>query len=86
MIKLILLVLWNGFVFGMYGEDKRRFKAGLPRASENMFVVASLFMGAFGTLAGMVIFHQRLRSAKLVLIMPFALLLNLAVAMGILTI
>ena len=86
MTKLILLVLWNGFVFGMYGEDKRRMKAGLPRAKENMFVVASLFMGAFGTLAGMIIFHQRLRSPKLVLIMPFAILLNLAVGLGILTI
>lgn len=86
MVKLVSLVIWNAIVFGMYGEDKRRFNAGLPRASENMFVVASLFMGAFGTLAGMVIFHQRLRSPKLVLIMPFALLLNLAVGTGLLTI
>lgn len=86
MAKVVYLILWNAIVFALYGEDKRRDIAGLPRASENMFVAASFFMGAFGTLLGMIIFHQRLRSPKLILIMPLAILLNLAVGLGLLTI
>jgi len=84
--KIIVLVLWNAFVFAMYGDDKRREITGKFRASENMFVAACFFMGAFGVLMGMIVFHQKLRSPKLILVMPFALLLNLLIGLGLLQI
>lgn len=84
--NVVYTIIWNAIIFALYGEDKRRKKAGLPRASENMFVAAAFFMGSPGVILGMIIFHQKLRSPKLVLALPFAVILNLLVGLGLLKI
>ena len=65
MIKAVLGV-WaviNLFVFGLYGDDKRRAKSGQWRIPERVLLFAALF-GAPGALLGMLFFHHKTRKPK----------------------
>ena len=72
------ILVWNTVLFFMYGIDKYKAKKGWWRISENTLVVSALLMGAPGALMGMKTFRHKTRKLKFRLMLPFALLLNLA--------
>ena len=79
MIKAVLGV-WaviNLFVFGLYGDDKRRAKSGQWRIPERVLLFAALF-GAPGALLGMLFFHHKTRKPKFAVGVPAILIAEAA--------
>lgn len=55
----LLLLLWNFYVFLLYGADKRRAICNKNRIKEKVLFLCAFFMGAPGSLLGMKIFRHK---------------------------
>lgn len=71
-----ILIIWNLFVFLLYGFDKRKAKTGSRRISEKNLLLCALLMGGAGAALGMGLFRHKTRHAKFVILVPLALILN----------
>ncbi|MBP2622467.1 DUF1294 domain-containing protein [Streptococcus oricebi] len=57
----IILLIWNGWVFILYGLDKRRARKHLYRISEQTLLTFSLLFAGFGALLAGNYFHHKTR-------------------------
>ena len=75
---LIILFVWNGAVFLLYGADKLRSRRGQWRITENTLIVPSFFLAASGAILGMVVFNHKTSKMKFRILVPIAFLVNIA--------
>jgi len=74
------IVLWNLITFAMYGIDKRKAQMKKWRISESTLILCAFLMGAVGALGGMSVFRHKTNHLKFKLLVPLALVMNIAVA------
>lgn len=60
-IILLILALWNLFVFFLYGWDKRKAVKGHYRIPEKTLLLSALATAGLGALLGGRIFHHKTR-------------------------
>lgn len=75
---IICLALWNIIVFFTYGADKLRAKKRMRRISEQTLITSAFLFGSIGALSGMYIFRHKTRHLKFRILLPLALILNIA--------
>ena len=75
----ILWIIWNVITFLMMGIDKWKAKHNKRRISEKTLLISAFLMGAVGSGAGMLVFHHKTRKLKFKILVPAALLCNIAV-------
>jgi uncharacterized membrane protein YsdA (DUF1294 family) len=56
---LILLLLWNGMVYSMYADDKRRAEQREWRLSEDSLLSAAFMGGAIGAVAACMVTRHK---------------------------
>ncbi|MCR4793487.1 MAG: DUF1294 domain-containing protein [Lachnospiraceae bacterium] len=76
---IIVYLLVNLAVFGMYGLDKKKAISGEWRISERNLIGAAV-MGAPGALFGMIVFRHKIRKPKFYIGVPVILILEIAIA------
>ena len=74
------LVIWNIIVLALYGIDKSKAKNNKWRISESALIACALLMGGIGTFLGMRLFRHKTKHLKFRLLIPFAVILNIAAA------
>jgi uncharacterized membrane protein YsdA (DUF1294 family) len=72
------LTLWNITVFALYGMDKRKAKAGKWRISETTLIICAFLMGGIGAFLGMKVFRHKTKHLKFKLLIPLAVIVNIA--------
>ena len=60
-VPSILLLLWNFFIFILYGIDKYKSKRGRWRIPEKYLLLGAFIFGGFGAWFGGLIFHHKTR-------------------------
>ncbi len=78
-ILFITYIIWNIFVFTLFGMDKSKAKRGKWRISETALISSALLMGGMGALLGMKVFRHKTRHVKFKIFVPFAVVLNITV-------
>lgn len=76
---MLYLFFWNLAVFAIYGIDKWKAINGKWRISENTLLILAFFMGGFGAFSGMQIFRHKTRKTAFIILVPLAMLENLAI-------
>jgi uncharacterized membrane protein YsdA (DUF1294 family) len=76
---VIALSSWNLTVFFLYAMDKYRSKRGSWRVSERTLIVCALCLGGIGAAAGMGLLRHKTRHLKFRILIPFSLLITVAV-------
>lgn len=76
-VVLWALLVWNGFVFLLYGWDKYCARRGARRVPERVLLRGAV-LGAAGAALGMLLFHHKTRKKKFVLLVPAFLLCDTA--------
>lgn len=66
---LIIYLIINVVVFAMYGIDKFKAIKNRWRIPETTLISAALF-GVIGAIAGMLVFHHKIRKPKFYVIIP----------------
>lgn len=79
-IILIYLLIINLIAFYLYWNDKRRAKKGRWRIPENTLLLVALIGGSVGALLGMKVFRHKTKHWKFKILVPFFLILQIAVA------
>jgi len=77
------LAVWNLVVFALYGIDKWRSTRSQWRVSERTLILSAFFMGASGAMLGMYFFRHKTRQMKFILLLPLALLVNVAAVLAV---
>ena len=75
----IYLVVINVITFALYGIDKRRAIRSQWRISERTLLGMAFAGGSVGALLGMLAFHHKTRHLKFQILIPFFLILHIAV-------
>ena len=57
----ILLLLWNFFIFILYGIDKYKAKRGYWRIQEKYLLLGAFILGGFGACMAGLMFHHKTR-------------------------
>ena len=78
-VIVMVLIIWNAIVFALYGVDKWRAINGKWRIHENNMILWAFLMGAFGAAFAMVLFHHKIRRRVFLIMIPLAMLENLAI-------
>lgn len=73
------ILVYNLLVALLYGLDKWKSKRGAWRIPEKVLLIFAFLLGAVGAAVGMILFHHKSAKWKFRLLVPLALLLNLAV-------
>jgi len=73
------LIIWNIIVFVLYGIDKWKAMNGKWRIHENTMILWAFLMGAFGAAFAMVLFRHKTRKRIFLIMIPLAMLENLAI-------
>lgn len=76
---LVVCLVWNLFVFLLYGADKWSAEQKERRISERCLIRSAFAMGAVGAWAGRIFFHHKTQKTKFNQLIPVALLVNIAV-------
>ena len=76
---ILLILLWNVFVFLLYGYDKRRAKKDKRRVPEKTLLICAAVFGALGAFAGMQVFHHKTKKKRFNILVPVLLILQIAV-------
>ena len=77
-----ILAFWNTIVFALYGADKRRSIRGAWRIKESTLLLCAFLLGSLGALLGMRVFRHKTKHVKFRILVPLALLFNIAVIVG----
>lgn len=72
------IALWNLVVFAIYGIDKRRARKGGRRISESALLFFAFAMGAVGAFIAMQVFRHKTRHIKFKILVPLAVIVNIA--------
>ncbi|MCL1788259.1 MAG: DUF1294 domain-containing protein [Defluviitaleaceae bacterium] len=73
------LVIWNLVVFMIYAIDKRRAEQNKWRISEAALIGNAFLMGGVGAFLGMRILRHKTKHIKFIVLVPLAIVVNLAV-------
>ena len=73
------LLAVNGMAFLLMGLDKYKSIKGRWRIKESTLLAVAFAMGGIGSLAGSLVFRHKTRKPKFRILLPAAVLLNLAV-------
>jgi len=77
----IALIVWNFFVFAMYGIDKLNSKRGKPRISERSLLLLAALMGGFGAFIGMRVFRHKTQKLKFKISVPLLMFINVGIVL-----
>lgn len=80
LIMIGIICLMNLIAFIMFGVDKFKASHDLWRIPESTLILFAFLGGAIGALAGMKVFHHKTRKIKFRILIPAALVFNIAVA------
>ena len=75
---IYILIAWNIIVMLVYAWDKLCARRGKRRTRESVLLVTALLMGSIGAMFGMVLFNHKTSKIKFRLLVPFFVLLNIA--------
>ena len=75
-IIIVVLVIWNAVVMGLYAFDKNRAVRKGWRIPEKTLLTAALVGGAAGAMLGMYVFRHKTKHAKFRFIVPAALVIQ----------
>ena len=81
---LILLLVWNVFVFVLYGLDKYKAKKSLRRTPEKYLLLSSFLMGAPAAIFAIVIFNHKTSKMKFRILIPLFVVINILILYAIL--
>ncbi len=73
------LIVYNIFVFLIYGLDKYKAMRSKYRISEKTLIFLALFLGCVGACAGMVVFNHKTSSISFKTRIIFCCLINIVV-------
>ena len=73
-----LILLWNLFVFLLYGYDKLMAVLNKWRISEKMLILCSLFLGGIGAMLGMRCFRHKTKHNKFNVLVSIAFIITVA--------
>ncbi len=76
--SVIILAIWNGLVFFVYGIDKHRAKRGSRRIKEKTLVALAFLLGSVGAMFAMVVFNHKTSKIKFRVAVPCAVVLHAA--------
>ena len=76
MFLLGWVVFCSILAFILYGLDKHKARRNQWRIPEKVLLGIAFVGGAFGALAGMLVFHHKTRHLKFCLIMPLLILIQ----------
>ena len=76
---LILLLVWNVFVFVLYGLDKYKAKKSLRRTPEKYLLLSSFLMGAPAAIFAIVIFNHKTSKMKFRILIPLFVVINILI-------
>lgn len=77
-----ILIIWNMIVFAVYGIDKRKSIKNKWRIKEATLISFAFLMGGAGAITGMSVFRHKTKHLKFKILVPLALLINIAVMLG----
>ena len=80
---IYILIGWNVVVFALYGIDKRKAIRNRWRIKESVLLLSAFFMGGIGALAGMSVFRHKTKHLKFRILVPLALVVNIATVIGV---
>ncbi len=80
-VATVLVVVWNIYVFCLFGADKRRAAAKAWRVPERTLLICAFLMGGVGAFFGMRAFRHKTKHRRFTLLVPCAAVCTLAVAM-----
>lgn len=75
---VIALLSWNLFVLILYGADKYKARHNKWRTRELTLILPAFFMGGAGAVFGMILFNHKTSKMKFRLLIPLAVILNIA--------
>ena len=78
MILFIFILLWNMIVMFLYSADKYLARTRRKRISEASLLSAAFLFGAAGAILGMLLFNHKTSKTKFRILIPLALLFNVA--------
>ena len=81
-IVFYLLAIWNIAVFALYGIDKWKASRNKWRVKERTLVLSAFLMGGAGAFLGMIVFRHKTKHLKFKILLPLALVLNIAAVVG----
>ncbi|MBQ6894513.1 MAG: DUF1294 domain-containing protein [Clostridia bacterium] len=81
---LILLLVWNVFVFVLYGLDKYKAKKSLRRTPEKYLLLSSFLLGAPAAIFAIVIFNHKTSKMKFRILIPLFVVINILILYAIL--
>ena len=76
----IWLIATSLLGFALMGVDKQRAKNHAWRISERTLLLIAFIGGGIGSLAGMLLFRHKTKHVKFIVLVPLAIILNIAVA------
>lgn len=74
-----LWIVWNIIVFFVYGIDKLKAIRGGWRISEKTLLITAFCLGGLGAYAGMQVFRHKTKKKKFTILVPVAIVFNIAV-------
>ena len=75
----LAVAVYNIIVLIIYGIDKLKAKNGSWRTPEKTLILLAFLFGASGAMFGMVLFNHKTAKMKFRLLVPLALIVNVAV-------
>ena len=81
-LVIVAIVIWNIMVLALYGIDKSKAKNNKWRISESALIACAFLMGGIGAFLGMRLFRHKTRHLNFRLLIPFAVILNIAAAVA----
>lgn len=75
---LAILILWNLVTYALMGLDKHRAVKSRRRISERTLFLCAFLFGGIGVLAGMYVFRHKTRHWSFRIIVPVAVIANIA--------
>lgn len=76
-ILYTLILIWNIFVFLMYGADKHFAKKEKWRIKESTLISSAFFLGGIGALLGISAFRHKTKKLKFRILVPIATIVNI---------
>ena len=73
------LIVWNIFVFLLYGADKIKAKKKMQRISERTLLVTAFCMGSVGAFLGMTLFRHKTKHWQFKVLLPLFAIINIAI-------
>lgn len=75
---IIIYLVINILVFGIYGLDKQKAKKNTYRISENTLIFLAI-LGPVGAMLGMRLFHHKTKKVKFKLSIPLFLIIHITI-------